>query len=364
MINREERKYMKKKQLLALGLSLIMMTAALTGCSSSSSTGAGTTAAQTTAAAAADATTAEAKTDDAQTAAQDTAWPERNITLIIPSAAGGDTDFCARAYSGYMEKALGKSVVIVNYDTPAVGFQKTATAAPDGYTCMIFHDGMTLNYLSGSEPYSYDDFAMAGVVENDQSNILVVRAGDGHDTLADFISEAKEKPGDLTVAVMGGGMYESLAHLFSSKADVELNIVDGGGGSNRTAMLLGGQVDAAMVNWGLIKDYVQTGQFIALGVFSEERVACCPDVPTMKEQGVEAVCEKPYYLVFPKGTDEAILEKANAVMMDICNNNAEYQKTISDAYGLSPYCLSIEDSEAMCKSQTAMFTDIYNQYMK
>lgn len=356
---------MKKKQFLATGMVAALAVSMLAGCGSSSSSTATTTAAaaETTA----EATEAAAEGSEEATeaaAASETTWPERNITLIIPSAAGGDTDFCARAYSSYMEKELGQSVVIVNYDTPAVGFQKTATAEPDGYTCMIFHDGMTLNYLSGSEPYSFDDFDMAGVVECDQSNILVVKKGQGHDTLEEFINEAKEKPGELTVAVMGGGMYESLAHLFSNKADVELNIVDGGGGSNRTAMLLGGQVDAAMVNWGLIKDYVQTGEFVALGVFSEERVACCPDVPTMKEQGVEAVCEKPYYLVFPKGTDPAILEKANATMQNICFNNTDYQQTISDAYGLSPYCLSIEDSEAMCKSQTEMFTEIYNTYMK
>lgn len=351
---------MKKRNILIAGILLGISALCIAGCGQASPSA--------TTAVADDITNsskpAETSAPVKSTTNADISWPEKNITLIVPSAAGGDTDFCARAYSPYMEKAFGQSVIITNYDTPAVGFQKLAEANPDGYTCMIFHDGMTLNYLSGSEPYSFDDYAMAGVIENDQSNILAVKKGKGHDTLKEFVKEAKDNPGKLTVAVMGGGMYESLAHLFSSKADIELNIVDGGGGSNRTAMLLGDQVDAAMVNWGLIKDYVKTGEFVALGVFSENRVECCPDVPTMKEQGVDAICEKPYYLLFPKGTDKAILEKTNATMQDICNNNAEYQQAIKDAYGLSPYCLNIEDSEAMCKSQTEMFTDIYNNYMK
>ena len=118
---------MKAKKLLALGLAGTMAAMCFAGCGSSASSSA----------------PASSAGSAAQQGSGETNWPERGISLVVPFAAGGDTDYYARLYAKYLEEELGQTVTVVNTEGSGgtVGAQTVADAEPDGYTILFYHTG-------------------------------------------------------------------------------------------------------------------------------------------------------------------------------------------------------------------------------
>ena len=240
----------------------------------------------------------------ASSGAQD--FPTRSITLIVPWPVGGATDIQLRALANLAGQRLGQSVVIDNKPGAA------GTLGPSNMTAMAKPDGYTISQLAMSvfrQPYinkvSYDpakDFTyIMGV--SAYTFGLVVRADSPWKNLQEFIAHARAKPGDITYATLGVGSslhmgMERIQDLTGTK----MWHVPTRGTSESINQLLGGHVMAVADGAGWASQ-VNSGQFRLLATWGETRTRQWPNVPTLKEMGVDVVDSTPYGLAGPRGID-------------------------------------------------------------
>ncbi|WP_202080879.1 tripartite tricarboxylate transporter substrate binding protein [Caldalkalibacillus salinus] len=237
-------------------------------------------------------------------------YPEKPIQVIVPAGAGGDTDANARLLGKYLEEELGQSVVISNVTGAGgtVGAREVLDADADGYTVLFFHNSLLLNRILGLVDFSYDSFKLAGIPVLDHGNTFVVSGDSPFEDLQDLIDYAREHPGEVSIATEVGGFTHLQLLALEQDQDIELNIVDVGGASDKVAALLGGHIDIIPTSLGLVKDYIESGEMRTLGIMSRERVDIMSDVPTFTEQGVNSSFEKFFFYGFHPDTPDEIVE--------------------------------------------------------
>ncbi|PJG84425.1 tripartite tricarboxylate transporter substrate binding protein [Conservatibacter flavescens] len=264
-------------------------------------------------------------------------YPNQTITIVVPFGAGGDTDFHARNLAAYLEKELGTKIIVNNVSgaNGNAGMRQVLRAKPDGYTALFFHESMLTNKVVGISTQAHEELAPVAATIVDNSYVIAVNAKSGMKNLTDLINKAKENPGNLLYASSVGGYSYYLGRVLEELAGIDFNIVDAGGGTDRNAALLAGKIDINVNPYGVMKSYFDSKDFLPLAVINKNRNALFPDVPTAKEQGIDWEAERYYFLSFPKGTDEAIVNKmANA--MKVVTENPEFRKKTEEAYSVSP----------------------------
>ena len=146
-----------------------------------------------------------------------------------------------------------------------------------------------------------------------------------------------------------------------TKCWAEFNVVDSGSASDRIPALLGGHVDVICNSMSSVKDYVETGEFKALAIANSERTPEYPEIPTLKECGVEVEFQCSYTMMFPKGTDKAIIDNISDAVVDIVENNKEYQDEIYKAYQQSPFMLKPQEAEEYYRDELSRLMEISNE---
>lgn len=263
--------------------------------------------------------------------AQDAAdYPTRPIQVIVPVGPGGDTDLNTRVTAKYLEKELGKTLVVSNIKGAggSIGLKQMLSNKPDGYSVAAYHNAMLVNNIYGLAEYTYEDFKFAGVAILDQSNTFLASAKAPFQDIESFIEYAKENPGKVKVATETGAMTHLQLLEFVEKTGVDVNIVDAGGAAEKITALLGGRVDIVPTSLGLVQDYVKSGDIISLGVIAEERLEGAPDVKTFKEQGVDMTADKVFFWAFSPDVPDAIVDKFSQAMEKVVNN-PDFQKDLA-----------------------------------
>ena len=277
---------------------------------------------------------------EAPTASTD--WPTKPVTLIVPAGAGGDTDLNARVFAKYFQEEIGQTVVVSNIKGMAVAFEEIAKAAPDGYTAGVYHPGIFVANTLGTVSQAWDSFEICNIYAIDKQTAWLVSSKSDIKTLDDLIAASKERP--IGFATEVGSVSHLTQLMFMQLVEgSQFNIVDAGGSADKITALLSGQLDLMYNQMGLVKDYLANGDFVALGVMAEERSANWPDVPTFKEQGVDMVFDKPYYMFFPAGTDQAIVDAATAAIANVCAN-PDYAAELADTMQTEPNTMSRDDA--------------------
>ena len=244
-------------------------------------------------------------------------YPERQVTMIVPLAPGGGSDTQARILAKFLTEKFGHPVIVVNKPgaNGYIGAQLVADSRPDGYTLMLQSAGsfmlagmmrpQVLNALTDLKP-------VAQVGELNTS--VMVRVDSPHKTLREFLDHAKSKPGALRWSHNGRGSFHHIAGVgFNRDAGLKTRDVPFDGGGPSRAALVGGQVDYALLGIQQLSGF--EAQIRPLGLVSDERDELFPDVPTLKEQGVDVpVVSSPTVLYAPKATpDETVSRVAKAV---------------------------------------------------
>ncbi|MEW6335593.1 MAG: tripartite tricarboxylate transporter substrate binding protein [Thermodesulfobacteriota bacterium] len=244
-------------------------------------------------------------------------FPERPITLINPQAPGGANDVLARPYTQIVEKYLGQPVVVVNKPGASgmIANVAGAQAAPDGYTLTIGSSLMTIvmewEKISGKEPPAYiSDFAPVGVLSTIPT-VLSVPYASPWKTITELINEVKANPGKYTFVSAG---LRSPTHLgaerFIKALGLKCRHVPYKGGGPALQALVGGHGDFT-TQFSLTSIPLHRGNKLRiLAVQNSERLKSIPDIPTMREAGIQNI-ENGMWLgiVAPKNTPSAILEK-------------------------------------------------------
>jgi tripartite-type tricarboxylate transporter receptor subunit TctC len=217
------------------------------------------------------------------------AYPTEEIRLLVPYAAGGPTDLTARAYGTSLEEQLEQTVVVENLPggSGALATQELIAAEPDGYTLSLVTAGtLVLTPLANEVGYTKDDVTPIGVMAEVPS-VLAVGANSSYQTADDFFAAARENPGGITVGVPGASTPQGIElQRLREEYGVEVTAVPFNGNAEMTTALLGGNVDAVLINASSdVTANIDAGQFRPLAVSSEERLSWLPDTPTLAESG-------------------------------------------------------------------------------
>jgi len=238
-------------------------------------------------------------------------YPDRNINLIVPWAAGGGTDMVARILAPEVEKVLGEKLVVINKTggNGAIGHTFGAQAKPDGYTITLGTTEMSTVHLLGLAKFTYTDFDPICLVATGPGSLSVLAASPLKN-LADFVAAAKKKPGEIKVSSIGvGGIWNLVAVGMAKRAGIKLNILPYAGGGPAVTAALGGHVDAASVGFMEALPQVLDKKMRMLAVASDQRVKAYPEFPTFKEQGVDLDLGAYWAIMVPKKVPQDIKSK-------------------------------------------------------
>ncbi|WP_125142994.1 tripartite tricarboxylate transporter substrate binding protein [Clostridium transplantifaecale] len=339
-----------KKTIKAVMAVLMTSVIAMTGCGSAAQTDVNT----------------EKKADGANAAADgsDLDWPKETITITVPYSAGGDTDTYCRQMSNMMSKKLGVNVVVVNTTGGAgvVAASSVMSAKNDGYNLLFHHTGVMLTQeAAGSNQFSFlDDFEVVGSIARDDTYALIAKAGSQWTTLEDMIAWAKANPGKLKYSITFNGATHAVAEQMERTMGIEMDKIDvGSSTADRLTAFMANQCDILVVNYMNIADYIENGDFVVLGVCSEERLKGLEDFPTLKEQGYDVVQPKVYEVRAPKGTDPAIVGKLSECMKEIAEA-PEFQEILTKYYAEAFY-RNGEDTIAEDRAEVEAMKELFAQ---
>jgi tripartite-type tricarboxylate transporter receptor subunit TctC len=238
-------------------------------------------------------------------------YPEREITVIVPWAAGGGTDLITRFLANLMEKDLGKPVVVVNKPGGGglVGFKQLAAAKPDGYTLGITTNSMILQKYAASSYLDWRELSPIALYNNDPSG-FTVKVDAPWKTIKEALDYARANPMKMRVANSGpGAIWHVAAALLGSKTGVKFTHVPYGGANPAATALAGGHVEATTCSPAEVGTLVRGGKLRLLAIASEKRDPLFSDVPTFKESGIDFVFGVWRCLEAPKGTPKEIISK-------------------------------------------------------
>ncbi len=246
-------------------------------------------------------------------------YPNQAITMVVPFSAGGPTDTVTRLIAEPMSAALGQQIVVQNVTgaggTLAAG--QVANAAPDGYTVLIHHIGMsTAPSLYADLPYDpLEDFETVGLV-TEVPMTIVARKDFPAETLQELIDYLKAHPGEVTLANAGIGAASQLCGLlFQEATGTEVIEVPYQGTGPALTDLVGGQVDIMCDQTTNTTGQINGGEIKAYAVTSPERLGSLPDLPTTAEAGLEDFDLSIWHgLYVPAGTPEPVVQKLTSAL--------------------------------------------------
>lgn len=260
-------------------------------------------------------------------------FPSKSLQLVVPWAPGGSTDSIGRAMAKGMESGLGQSVAVVN--KPGAGGSLAAVEnkglKPDGYNLVLLSANlftvMPLAIKDGNLP-AYEDFT---VVKNltYEPIVLHTRADGPFETLDDLLKLKGDSKG-VTYSSTGAGTTSQFASkLGLGVAGIKSREVPFDGGAPAVAAVLGGQVDVGSNHPKEVSEQVKAGKIRILGVFSPERSDLIPDVPTIKEQGLDVTVEQLRFIVGPKGMPQDVVAKLSE-SIEAAAKKPEWAKFLKD----------------------------------
>lgn len=240
-------------------------------------------------------------------------YPTRPIQLICPWGAGGGTDRVARMLAVLLEKDLGQPVTVVNRTGGggAVGHTAGATASPDGYTLTIVTVEIAMMHWMGLAKVTYKDFKPVGLVNLDPAGVNV-RADAPWKTLKELLDYAKANPGKLKATGTGkGGIWDLARAGMLKAAGIPIDAipwVPSEGAAPGLAELVAGGVQVVTCSLPEARSMIEAKKVKALAIMGEKRADLFPEVPTLKELGINWSMGTWRGIGVPKDTPEEIVK--------------------------------------------------------
>jgi tripartite-type tricarboxylate transporter receptor subunit TctC len=224
------------------------------------------------------------------------AWPQRNITMIVPFPPGGQADLAARPIAPALQRILGRPVAVENRGGAggAIGHAATARAAPDGYTIMMTLSSLVWQPESDRiwdrrPSYEVNQLAPIARVLADPT-VLACRANAPWRSIQELIEDARRRPDAITYGSSGNyGTTHVCMEQFALAAGLKFRHVPYRGGGPALTGLLTGEIDLLPGAPGPARPHVQEGTFRILAGWGNQRVAVFPQVPTFMEIGLRDV---------------------------------------------------------------------------
>jgi len=248
--------------------------------------------------------------------AQASNYPNCAIHLIVPSEAGGGTDFTARTIGLKLSELLGQSLVVDNRPGAAgnIGVEQGARAASDGYTLVMPITSLPMSpWLYPKLSYDPVKDLSPIILACAAPLIMVVNPQLPVNNVQEFIALAKKQPGQLNYANSGNGTTAHLAgELFKKMADIRMESVNYKGGGSSVIDTVAGRVQMYFSTIPAALPHLKSGKLRALAVTSKHRVEMIPDMPTVDESGLPGFEVVGWFGIFaPTGTPNNVILKLN-----------------------------------------------------
>ena len=271
-------------------------------------------------------------------------WPVRPIKLIVPFAAGGNTDSIARLVSERLTSSLGQPVVVENKLGAGGGIaaEFVAKASPDGYT-LLMAAMPVMAILPVISKTNYDPIRDFQPISNIGSNpfVMGVHKSIPANNVQEFVSFVKKNPGKFNFASGGSGSVSHLTPaLFLKRADLDMTHIAYKGGAPAVADLLSGNVQMYFGNLSELQPHVSGGLIKIIGVSSDRRASQLPLVPTISESGYPGFKTVTWNgLMAPANTPQVVVQKLSDAVKDMMSSEATRQRLLSlgvDPIGNTP----------------------------
>ncbi len=250
------------------------------------------------------------------------AYPERPVKMIVPWAAGGDTDAIKRVWAEIAKKYFPQPIVVANITgaSGTKGAREAKASPPDGYTIYSTHDSIHTTYYTGVSDVSHRDFEPICLTTSTPS-ILAASPNSPWKTMKELLEDSKKRPGEIKV----GATLGSTSHFFPAMIEHETKIkwkyVSYEGTAPRMTALMGGHIELGETNLTQL-DKVKAGQMKLLAIATERRHPEAPELPTLKELGINVTYALNRGFLAPKGTPEAALAKLEEVCAKVAKDPA------------------------------------------
>lgn len=251
-------------------------------------------------------------------------WPERPVKVILPYAPGGATDAIGRPWAEKLAEAFGQQFVIENRGGASgmIGVEAAVKSPPDGYSFLLTpNSAIAIIPSLRKAPYDatkqLDPVARVG----DIIGGFVVHPSVGVKTMQELVAYAKQNPGKLSFGSAGLGTSTHLRlEMLKLRAGIDILHVPYRGSADALTDVLAGNV--LMMNEIVVYPHVKAGKLVLLAINHSERNPDFPDVPTLREAGIENADVPIWFALFaPAGTPKSIIAKLNAKIVEIAKTD-------------------------------------------
>ena len=284
-------------------------------------------------------------------------WPVRPVTVIVPLAAGGNTDMMARLAAQHLTDKLGQTFIVENRPSAggAIATAQVAAAPPDGYT-LLFTPSSMLLLTPLLQKLSFDPGKQLVPVTNvgTGAQVIAIKRELPARTLPEFLAYARAHPGTLNFAVAGTQNISHLAPvLLFARAGVNLVMVPAKGEAQAIADLISGQVDLYFGNASQLLPHAGSDRIRLLAVGTAQRIAAAPDLPTVAETFPGLVFSSWNGFVVPAGTPDETIDALRREIIALSRSPEVAQRLTK--LGIVPGGQSKEEVAATFASDREMF---------
>jgi len=289
------------------------------------------------------------------------AYPDKTITIVVPTAAGGGNDAMARTIAQKLGPLLGQTMIIDNRAgaNGAIASEYVTRAAPDGHTLMLGYIA-THAMNPALQKLRYDpvaDFAPIGLVGYSPTLMVASTTVQVKD-VRDLVAQLKAKPDKYTYASAGNGTAPHYAaELFKLATGTVMTGAPYKGAAPAISDTIGGQTQFMFPSLFTALPHVKSGKLRAMAVAGPKRSPLLPDVPTLKEAGVEGVEVQQWYGLFaPAKTPKPVIDKINAALNQVLKDK-EIEKRMQD-HGADVETSTPEELGTLVKSELAKWKSV------
>jgi tripartite-type tricarboxylate transporter receptor subunit TctC len=269
------------------------------------------------------------------------AFPEKPITLVVPTAAGGANDAMARVIGQAMSAILKQPVIVDNKagGNGAIACEYVMRAAPDGYTLMLGYIA-THAMNPALQKLRYDpvkDFEPVGMVGS-SATVMVLNPAVKAGNAKEIVAMLKAAPDKTSYASAGNGTAPHFAaEMFKLSTGTSMLHVPYKGSAPAITDTIGGQTQVMFPSLFMAMPYVKAGKLKAVGVAGAKRSTLMPDVPTLQEQGIADVDVSQWYGIFaPAKTPKAVVEQLNKVLNEVLADKSVIKRLEDHGAEVSP----------------------------
>lgn len=286
-------------------------------------------------------------------------WPNRPVTVVVPLAAGGNTDMMARIGAQHLAEKFGQPFIVENRPSAggALGTGQVAHAAPDGYTILFSPSSMLLlTPLVQKVTFDADKELVPVTNVGTGTQMIAIRRSLPVKTLGEFIAYAKANPGKLNFVIAGANNIAHLAPvLLFARAGVEVVMIPAKGGPQAVSDLMSGQVDFYFGNTSELLVHKDSDKIRLIAVGTAKRIPVAPDLPAVAESfpGFEFSSWNGFSV--PTGTPPEIIEAIRSEITAL-TRTPEVQERLSKL-GIVSGGLTAEQTAAVFKKDKENFAE-------